>query len=320
MRALAFLLLSLCLLKGLGALFDFAARRDVREKARWILAQHDGDYDFAVLGTSRPYLGVDISLLQDRLGGRGINLSLDGAGYAEQLLALREFLRTNRVHRLLLDINLSVFDRTALTYPFHEYEYLPYEDGDPLVRAALEKEYGMQAWLWRWVPFWRNGQFNSKIGFIQLYTYAKARFDPRAQIPEFDAHGSCIVSAAFHQRSELHPTRWNIEPPLVNALLDLVHFARSQGITVVLTMAPEWERWSELQLNRAEALAVCQKIAAQEGLNFLTSDDLPFLNDTAFFVDPNHLNAQGAHLYTLELARRLKALPPRENPAVAPAR
>ncbi len=305
LRPLGFIAFAIVALYAFAWIFDFAARKDLRSKAHWILSLQGGHYDFVVLGTSRPYLGVDVARLEKRIQGHGINLSLDGAGYPEQLLALRLFLQKNEIRQLLLDAALPNFDSHSMDYPFHDYEYLPYH-GIPEIDAALRSECGIRAELWKYVPFWKNAEFNSKIGPIQLYTWCKSPFDANARVAEFDAHGTRLVDRPFHLRSELKPVRWTIEARQQAALIDILELAKSKGIRVTMILSPEWQNWSRLQLNRDDVLANCRKIAADHGIDFLVFDDLPFLNDTGYFIDSNHLNAKGAALYTDALAQKLQ--------------
>lgn len=289
----------------LGRLFDYAARKDLRSKWHWILAQRKGDYDFAVMGPSRAYMGVDVTSLETKLGQRGINLALDGAGAADQLLALRMFLKHNKLRHLLLDVNLNALDKRGLTYSFHDYEYLPFSD-DPDVDAGIAKQRGAKAWAWKYVPFWRNAEFNAQIGPIQLYTFLKASQDPKARIPEFDAKGSRLVSGPFVSRAQNRPETWAIEPELVAEFRELLVFAREKGVTITLTLTPELRSRTALQANRAELLATYQKLADDFRLKFLKFDDLPLVDDTRYFVDPSHLNADGARQYTEALAASLR--------------
>jgi hypothetical protein len=300
-------ILAILLLAAAGRVFDFAARRDLRSKPHWVIAQHGGAYDFAVMGTSRAYLGVNVTQLQRELGTHGINLAIDGAGYPEQFLALRLFARANHIENLILDLNAANLDTSSLTYPFHDYQYLPYE-GDQLVDSALHEQFGLRADVWKYVPFWRNAEFNSKIGPLQLYTLVKGKIDPRALVPEFDATGSRPLPRPFHLRSEMQGVRWHPEASQCLALQKMIDFAKGQGIRVTLTVSPEWQPWTRVQENRSDVIDYFRYLAAINDLPILIFDDLPFLADTTYFLEWNHLNAKGAELYSHALAERLGRL------------
>lgn len=312
LRAVVFLALVLVVLFGLGKVFDHAAKRDLREKARWVIAKRGESYDFAVMGASRSYVGIDIPTLETNLGKKGVNLSLDGTTFPEQYLALKLFLAHNRLKQLILDVNASGFDNSAFKYPFRAYQYLPDID-DPMVFASLHDNFGWKVYAWKYIPFFKNAEFNSKIGVIQCYTLFKSRFDPRAKAAEFDKHGTRLINLSFTEKTALEDTTWKVDALPRKYFFQLLELAKTNNIDVVLIAAPEYYPSQDKQLNRNEIMAIYESAAASNGLPFLRFDSDEICRDKSDFFNRNHLNKKGAMKFSALLAARLAELPPQKH-------
>lgn len=306
LRAMLFLALMFGLLSGLSRVFDYAAKQDLREKARWVISQRNESCDFAILGSSRSYVGIHIPTLERTLGHQGINLSLDGTTYPEQYLALKLFLAHNQIKHLVLDVNVFGFDQAAFKYPFRAYEYLPWID-DPVVFDSLRDYFGWRAYAWKYVPFFRQAEFNSKIGVIQCYTLIKSRFDPRIKEAEFDAHGSRLIDRAFDEASLANYPKvtWKIEPAAQTYFLRLLELARSHHVNVTMILVPEYFPAVERQTNRREIIDYYATVAASNNIPFLRFDQDGFCRAKSKYYNVNHLNRTGAMEFSACLAERL---------------
>ncbi len=309
LRAIVFIALVLGLLSGLSKVFDSAAKRDLREKARWVISKRNENYDFAILGSSRSYVGVHIPTLERKLGKKGINLSLDGTTYPEQYLALTLFLQHNHIKQLILDVNVFGFDNSAFKYPYRAYEYLPRID-EPVVFENLRDYFGWRAVAWKYIPFFKNAEFNSKIGAVQCYTLIKSRFDPRTKDAEFDQYGSRLLNLKTDEQAMEGGTNvtWKIDAVPQKYFLRLLELAKSSHVDVTMIMLPEYFSAMERQLNRREITDYCTAVAVSNSIPFLRFDNDDICRQKSKFYNPNHLNRIGAMEVSESLAERLSAM------------
>ncbi len=312
LRCIVFLALVFAVLAVLGKIFDHAAKRDLREKARWVIAKRGESYDFAIMGASRSYVGIDIPTLETNLGKKGVNLSLDGTTFPEQYLALKLFLAHNHIKQLILDVNAAGFDNSAFKFPFRAYEYLP-DISDPVVFENLRDNFGCRAFAWKYIPFFKNAEFNSKIGVIQCYTLFKSRFDPRAKAAEFDKYGTRLINLNFTEKVALEDTTWNVDALPRKYFFRLLELAKTNNIDVVLIAAPEYHPSLSKQLNWKEIMAIYESAATSNGLPFLRFDGEGLSRDRSNFFNRNHLNKKGAIKFSALLASRLAELPPQKH-------
>ena len=308
LRAVLFVVLAGGVLFSLGKFFDHAAKQDLREKARWVISKRNESYDFAVLGSSRPYVGVNIPTVEHKQGKKGVNLAIDGTTYPEQYLALTLFLAHNHIKQLILDANIFAFDSSAFKYPFRAYEYLPWVD-DPVVFGQLHDYFGTRAVAWKWVPFFKNAEFNSKIGVIQGYTFVKSQFDPRAKVAEFDRYGTRLIDREFDEPglASYANVTWKMEALPQRYFLRLLELARKNQIEVTMIMLPEYQAAMERQLNRQAVIDYYTAVAASNHIPLLRFDQDAICRDKSKFYNVNHLNRRGALEFSAQLADRLAA-------------
>lgn len=311
-RIAIFGLLLFVILSSLAHLFDHAAKKDLREKARWMIDKQNEAYDFAILGSSRSYMGVDIFTIEKLLGQKGINLSLEGATYPEEYLALKLFLSRNRINHLILDLNLIDFDHSDLNTPFHAYHYLP-DIANKDVFDTLNDNFGMRAYLWKYVPFFKNAEFNTKLGYLQFYIWAKMQRGNKVFKAEFDEKGSRILPGGklpnFEEESSDDWRRtasasWN--PLRQKYFLKILKLAKERGITVTLVAMPEYNPGKKRWQSHDEIIAFYEAIVRSNQLSILRFDQDGMFSDKSFFLDKAHLNRKGALIFSEKLAVRLQ--------------
>jgi hypothetical protein len=311
LRIVVFGLLLWAILAGLARLFDHAAKMDLREKARWIIHQKNGSYDFALLGSSRSYMGLDVFTLEKMLGQNGINLSLEGATYPEEYLALKLFLSRNQIKHLILDSSLIDFDNSVLRTPFHAYDYLP-DIADADVFDSLKDNFGVRAYAWKYIPFFKNAEFNTKLGFLQFYIWSKMRTGEKLYEAEFDVKGSRLLTGGkapnFPDEStedlRQKPPTWN--PLGKKYFLKILELARERGIAITMIAMPEYDSGAEPWRSRDEIMSFYESVARSNEIPFLRFDLDSRCSDKTLFLDRAHLNRKGALFFSEALANRLR--------------
>src|SRR5688572_24806564 len=92
----------------------------IQEKGIWILNQKNANYDVAFLGSSRVHNIIDPILADSLLSANTINLGIGGAAFPENYLVLQQFLKTNKIKTLALQVDMSgiIPGEQAYSHPF----------------------------------------------------------------------------------------------------------------------------------------------------------------------------------------------------------
>ncbi|MDP7395642.1 MAG: hypothetical protein QGF67_09340 [Lentisphaeria bacterium] len=303
--SLVFVVIVLAVFQFESVVLDRLVPLDKSVKVNWIYS-HAGTFDYAFVGSSAAYTGIDGKALSDTLGGSVINLGLDGTAHPEQYMVLAAFLESNDVGTIILQVDAWGLDENAYGYPFHEYLHLPYLD-KPVVAEVVAERRGGRLAAWKYVPFLKYAEFNTEIGVPNVVHMIGGRQ------PEFDVYGSSLRNQAFNQAElealaaagDHHSYAWStMRAEYFERMLDL---ARKKGIPVVVYLTPEYHEVLDYSPSRHQVVSYYRETVAAAGQAFLTYDDEPLCRDRLNFYNTSHLNRDGAGRFAPLLARDVLA-------------
>lgn len=284
----------------LGAMdrtYNWALLRGTFYKQQWVNSFENEAFDVVILGSSRSLTTIDAIGLQNRLGTRVINLSLDGSGPVDQLCLLRLFLEDNRntAKKLLFQV-----DHWALSGPGSAESsyrvFLPFRNHQSVSRtlAAAFPEQGNFYRLRDLVPMASYARCNAYWSFDKVINSIV-----NLQRPPFDRSGSYLIDRELPKAAE---STVSIGPAVGTddrTVHEIVTLAENHGIEVLMFTAP----W----LDRRDAGGWR---AAADHLRAIDSDYRDFgdlyRGNADYFYDLSHLNRRGAETFTNQLAEFLE--------------
>jgi hypothetical protein len=286
----------ICLITGLvigyGTFCDFFFSQidylDFSEKKQWILAQQGGSYDYAVLGSSRAFGAFDMNLLDSLTGMDGINLGSNGSGFKDNYLILSIFLRSNKIRKLFLQVDMASLNSKAFfSNEFHAFTFMPYWEFEE-VREVLKKEISLLgAPISSLTPQWRYFYFNkyfspkevlrkiqlSKVN-RDLYTDTKGGMLWEETAPKKEG------IKIFQLPQTANPEDWSY-------LMKIKSKAEDHGIVVVFFTAPRYQDQQRELRNILTSLP--NRKIFPDGFNY---------SDQELFYDQGHLNQLGKKKFT----------------------
>lgn len=267
---------------------------DLSEKKSWVLAQENGVYDYAILGSSRAFGAVDMNLLDSLTGRTGINIASNGSGFKDNFLVLHLFLKTNAIKKLFLQVDMgSLNSKAAFSNEFHAFTFLPYWN-DSLVRGVLQEELPKL-----------NNNFTNMFPHGR-YFYFNKYFSPKEVIrrarlthlsdPYTTTKGGIGGHGMSQPKKEImtYPLPETVEQEDWRYLLQIKKYAESRGIEVVFFAAPRYQDTQETLKSILGSL--------QNTTYYPEEFDE---TDSGLFQDQGHLNEYGRSIFTRLLARNL---------------
>ena len=100
--------------------------------------------------------------------------------------------------------------------------------------------------------------------------------------------------------------RWDIEPEGVRLMKELVEACLTRGVRVVLVYSPEYREMQSLTKNRQAIFEEFHNLSASYGVPLWDYSGWRYAGDTRYFTNSQHMNADGAREFTLDLAARLR--------------
>lgn len=306
LRTAVFFALLLACTAALQALVSHGLRRiDTSSFGVWnrILAGQVGA-DIVISGSSRALNHYDPRRLTEATGLSAFNIGLNGSQTDMQLARLRAYLRHNRAPRLLIH-NLDLFSlQVSPGEVFDPAQYGPYLDERTLYEALARID--EDAWKWRMLPLYtyavEDMRFTWIKGLAALAGWRPAEDHAEGYLPQHRSWtGEFIRWREDHPHGVLVPVQREGE----RALEELLALCRRKGIAVLLVYSPEYHEVQPLTLNRRAVFERFARLASRHGATLWDWSESPISRDPRHFYNSQHLNAQGADLFSRELAARL---------------
>ena len=259
-----------------------------------------------ISGSSRALVHYDPQIIEQVTGKTAYNLGRNAAQTDMQWAFLKAYLKHNARPAVVIH-NLDPYSFVLTKEVFDPGQYLPYlsepEIYDPLKRIDPS------VWKWRYVPLYgyavEDMRFTWLMGLKGLAginppnDYFRG-FNPRDLhwTGDFEKYKASIGKGVDIE----------IQPEGVRLLEDMVNTCRSHGIQVVLVFAPEYSEMQSLTLNREEIFAKFREIAAHFQVPFWDYSNSALCRNRSLFYNSQHMNREGATLFSADIAKRLAAL------------
>jgi hypothetical protein len=266
--------------------------------------QGEVNADVIISGSSRAANHYDPRAIEAATGYTAFNLGQNGSQTDVQLAVLKTYLEHNRKPRLVIH-NLDAFSFVTTREVFDPGQYIPYLQ-DPEIYHAL-KQIDPEFIKGRYVPLYgyvvQDMNFAWVLGLKRLLGWSPSEdhidgFTPRARQWTND----------FQKFKINNPNGMNfsIEPKGVRAVEQLIRLCQDSGIELILVYSPEYAEMQSMETNRSEIFAEFHVLSSQYHLPFWNYSSWKYSGDRDYFYNSQHLNANGAEVFSADVANRLR--------------
>ena len=261
------------------------------------------DADIVILGNSRAAGSYNPVVLDTILHVDSRNLGVSGQPFGISWLRWQLYRRKNTPPKLLI-INIDYDELRIITNGFEREQYYPYMS-DTLVKPYLDL-YGF-SWADKHVPMFRyRGDY--KLMGIGLAEFLGIRHDTKGNyLKGFSNSNENWNGKKLEAKLKFGDVKGSSDPQAAMLLERLLVQSREDGFEVLFVYAPLYERLKK-HLDEVNVLQVYQNLADQYDVRTLDFSQMSLCSDTCFFRDANHLNADGARLFTESLAQAIDSL------------
>lgn len=287
----------------------FAGVRKIRTSDYGVWNQvFDGkvNADILITGSSRALVHYDAPLIEKTTGIKTYNIGLNGSQTDMQLAFLKAYLNHNSKPKLVIH-NLDMHSFRLTRDPFNLVQFVPYLD-EPAIYSSIRRYYP-EVWKAKYLPIY--GYVIEDMRFVWLQGLLRlAGRNPREDRFQGFAPRDQVWNADFGRFKENNPTgvRLEIEPAGIQCVTELIELCRSQNIDLLFVFSPDYYEVHELELNRDEVFNQFHSVADKFGVQVWDYSNSPIAKDHTNFYNSQHLNAQGATLFSQDLAERLSHL------------
>jgi hypothetical protein len=256
---------------------------DLTEKKSWVLAQENGVYDYAILGSSRAFGAVDMNLLDSLTGLNGINIASNGSGFKDNFLVLHLFLRTNAIKKLFLQVDMgSLNSKSSFSNEFHAFTFMPFWEQMEVQEVLKEEIPLLDNPISDMAPQWRYFYFNKYFSpkeVLRRVSLSNPKEDSFTKSKGGIGNGVGTQGKAEIKTYELPKSA---DPEDWNYLMKITSMAEAAGIEVLFFTAP---RYRDSQVD-------VKKILSSIPVKKVFFDQFDIL-DVENFIDQGHLTRSG---------------------------
>ena len=254
-------------------------------------------YDVVVMGSSRGWVQYDPRVLDSVLNINCYNLSVNGRGIISQIIKYRIYERRHGCPKMIIQ-NIDCF-LLAEDNGFEREQYLPYFFDKELFNMIKKRE-GFSSFD-RIVPLIRYAGYEQMIKEgLRL---------PNKLLKTGVIKGYRPTCAAWNGQKlkAIKEVGFGMDPVAVSVFEQFLGECREKGVKVIFVYAPFYSG-ARLKMsieNQRAMIDSFEQIAWKNNVPVFSWWDAPISEDTTFFYNATHLNANGAALFTNELAHCL---------------
>jgi hypothetical protein len=256
-----------------------------------------------ITGSSRALSHYDPRIIEKETTLSAFNLGRNGSQTDMQIAVLKAYLEHNRKPEIIIH-NLDAFSFETTHELYAPAQYVPYLY-DPELYQPL-RQISRDTWKSRYLPLYGyvadDMSFSWLSGLAGLFGWSPKEdfflgFNPRPK----------KWTDEFQRFKTENPqgVSWPIEPAGLQLIEDLVHLCQERGIKLIFVYSPEYSEMQKLTKNRAEIFDHFRQLSTRYEIPLWDYSDWEYAANTAYFTNSQHLNADGAAVFSQNLSNRL---------------
>jgi hypothetical protein len=307
-RIVAFFVVVVVMAYGLDAIITYGLKQIPTSKFGSFNKVVSGHVNAEIIinGSSRALTHYDPRIIERLTGHSAYNLGMNGTQTDVHAAVLKTYLSRNSKPKIVIQ-NLESFTFEP-TLPGELYDpgtYVPYLNEEPLYRSLLAID--KNVWKWKHIPLYGYAVEDMKftwawgilgcLGFYGQENYFQG-FTPRHTpwTGEFERFKAGLSAKGVRNR---------IDPRGMHALREIIQICKEADIHLILVYSPVYSEMQLLEINRPEIFALFRELSLEYQVPFWDYSDHTICREQTNFYNSQHLNANGAALFTADLTRRI---------------
>lgn len=262
--------------------------------------------EILISGSSRALTHFDPRIIHEKTGRTAFNIGRNGSQTDMQLAYLKAYLDHNAKPSLIIH-SLDLYSFVTTREVYDPVQYLPYLRESPIYQALAK--INPDQWKSRLLPLY--GYAVDDMRFTWLLGI-KGVFGWNPNEDHFDGFKPRYSSwtGDFEHFKKVNPdgVRFEIEPEGVRVMHELADLCQERGIRLLLVYSPVYREMQAFEKNRTEIFAEFEVIRQRYGVTLWDYSDSLICQNQDYFYNSQHLNADGAAVFTIEIADKVASL------------
>ncbi len=262
--------------------------------------------DLIIVGSSRAKVHYNPLILDSILHLNSYNIGLKGHRFQLQYPVFNIYMAHNKKPKYVIqNIDPSLLEPRE---DFFEYEqFIPYAN-DSIIKKYTKGMKGAFTVPELYMPlFIYNGHTDFIVKGIKSYFHRSVGKSKKIVIKGFEPNSE-IWDGRFEIFKKQYPNGITIKnsDTIKKEFEDYLAYCKSNDIKVIFVVTPVYYEETKMVNNLPELMALFNQYAKTYNIPMLDYSNIPLCFDKKYFYNSQHLNAMGADLFSLQLARDLK--------------
>ncbi len=308
LKIAAFFILVGAIAVVLNAAVNFGLKRITVSKFGALNQVMSGQVNAEILisGSSRALSHYDPRILQNLTGRSAYNIGQNASQIDFELVFLKTYLdhAAKKPGLVIQNLDLFSFETTKKGELYDPGLYVPYLDDSNLYQFIQQKE--PDAWKCRYLPLYGYAVEDMRFTWVWGLLRCAGVQGPEDYFQGFNPRRA-TWNADFDsfRAGNLSGVSYRIEPEGVKCLEDLISLCQKNGIQIILVYSPEYYEMQKLERNRKEIMEKFHEVSEQFKVPLWDYSGSPISSQQNYFNNSEHLNGEGAEVFSQDLAQRL---------------
>jgi hypothetical protein len=307
-RIASFFILASVIAVALNAAINFGLKRITVSKFGALNRVMSGQVnaDILINGSSRALSHYDPRILQNLTGRSAYNIGQNASQIDFELAFLKTYLDHNpkKPGLVIQNLDLFSFETTKKGELYDPGLYVPYMDDSNLYDFIRQKE--PDAWKTRYLPLYGYAVEDMRFTWVWGLLRCAGVQGPEDYYQGFNPRPATWNADFEHFRAGNEGgVSYRVEPEGIHCLEELITLCKKNGIQIILVYSPEYCEMQKLETNRKEIMGKFHEISEQLKVPFWDYSDSSISSERNYFNNSEHLNVEGAEVFSQDLAQRL---------------
>lgn len=266
--------------------------------------------DIIINGSSRALVHYDPRIIAAATGRSAYNLGMNGVQIDVQLAVLKAYLSMNRKPRVVIqNLESFTFKTTKRGELYDPGAYLPYLSNRALYEGL--RQIDPAVWKWKYFPLYGYVVEDLNFTWVKGLLAFAGRQESENYFQGFNPRHLQWTGDFEQFRRSVGPAGVvnEIELAGIACLEEMIALCAQADITLILAYSPVYAEMQALERNRAEVFATFERLARQHSIPFWDFSGHPVAHIRDYFYNSQHLNAEGARIFSSTVADRLAVTP-----------
>jgi hypothetical protein len=262
--------------------------------------------DLLIMGSSRAEFQVSPKILDSVLSLNSYNLGLSAWHFDMQYARFRMYLQHNRKPKYIIQ-NVDVYGFSKRQDVADSPQFLPYIQ-DTILQNVTQNHKGEFNIYQKNIPLFKY-KTESKLaieGFLGFIGFSDL-YDTTSKYKGYRGN-DYVWNKDFESFKKRFPkgAKYKFDKEVKRQFEEYLAFCQRENIKVILVYAPEYFEVQPYYKNKSELINLCKESVKKYNCQFLDYSKNSLCYNRDYFYNSQHLNKQGAELFSLDLSKKMK--------------